>query len=673
MKGRAVVKFLGSIKSKLILLLLIIGILPLLIMTAFTSYSAITEAFESAEEELSVQNDLIEKEVYALMGRNFTALRLLAVNPAVQEYLTVAPENRNPSMKSMVENANALFHDNSNIIICDNKGMQVVRSDSSKPVDVSSRDYFKEAMNGNEYVSEIIVSKTTGLAIVVIEVPVKNSAGQVIGMIQRNYNISALSDLLKEAADDHTELAIFESNGKMLAHSSLGIDKDEDRIDMSGYDFINKAQTGNVGVTEVTIDGEIKLVSYVKEPQTNWVITSFRLHDVVEAHAYKETAVLIGMCVVMFILIVIIATIVANKAVKPIIVISNIADEISKGNLSLERIPVESDDEIGDVANAFGIMTDKLNDFFHKARKSALTVSDSAEDLNRNSQQSAEAANQIASSIMDFSSETVAQQHAVSAASDAIHNMRELLQVIADNSNSVVESSDFAMKTAENGAMTIDNAVDSMKSLQTSVEQSAKVIKLLGENSQHIGQIVETISAIAEQTNLLALNAAIEAARAGEHGRGFAVVAEEVRKLAEQSATAAEEIHELISDVQSQTDKAVESMQVGTETTQKSVDAVNEAGGAFREIVNQIGALTEKISHTTQAIDKAEDGNSQIIESVNKINATAEKFSVKMETISSTTQELSASTEEIASAGRQLADMADELNKAVETFKLRNR
>ena len=98
MKGRAAVNFLGSIKSKLIFLLIVIGIAPLIIMTVYTSYSAITEAFESAEEELAVQNDLIEKEVYSMVGSNFTALRLLAVNHTVQEYLTADSANRNPNM-----------------------------------------------------------------------------------------------------------------------------------------------------------------------------------------------------------------------------------------------------------------------------------------------------------------------------------------------------------------------------------------------------------------------------------------------------------------------------------------------------------------------------------------------------------------------------------------------
>ena len=249
--------------------------------------------------------------------------------------------------------------------------------------------------------------------------------------------------------------------------------------------------------------------------------------------------------------------------------------------------------------------------------------------------------------------------------------MRELLNVIAENSGGVSQASNAAMKTAETGAITVENAVQSMESLRASVQESEQIIKLLGEYSSKIGNIVETISGIAEQTNLLALNAAIEASHAGEHGRGFAVVAEEVRKLAEQSSNAAGEINALISNVQSQTEKAVESMSVGTDLTQASVQAVGEAGGAFRDIVLQIGALTDKIALTVDAIKKAEVGNAKIIDSVKVINEAAIDFSSQTENISSTTQQLSASTEEIASSSRQLADMAEELQKAIETFKLR--
>ena len=574
-------------------------------------------------------------------------------------------------MKPVVQSANALFKDNSNIILTGKDGKQLVRSDDSKLVDLSARDYFQEAMRGNEHISEVIVSKTTGLAIVVIEVPVKNADGQVIGMIQRNYNVSALTDILTHSADANTELAIFESNGKLVSHSSLKIEKDEDHLDMSRYDFISKAHVDGEEVFEVVIDGETKLVSCEREPQTNWVIAAFRPYSAVQAQALEEALVLAGIGVVMMVLIVLMANFIAGKAVKPIQTINYAADEISKGNLSLQKIPVESDDELGHVAAAFATMTDKLNDFFHKARRSATTVAESADTLNENSRQSAEAANQIAGAVNEFASKTVQQQNAVGAANDSIINMRELLNVIAENSGGVSQASNAAMKTAETGAITVENAVQSMESLRASVQESEQIIKLLGEYSSKIGNIVETISGIAEQTNLLALNAAIEASHAGEHGRGFAVVAEEVRKLAEQSSNAAGEINALIYDVQSQTEKAVESMSVGTNLTQASVQAVGEAGGAFRDIVLQIGALTDKIALTVDAIKKAEAGNAKIIDSVKVINEAAIDFSSQTENISSTTQQLSASTEEIASSSRQLADMAEELQKAIETFKLR--
>ncbi len=664
--------FPSSIKSKLIFLLILIGMLPLLITMAYTSYNTVDSAFEFAEHELKVTDELIEKEVSAIMSSNFTALRLLAVNPSVQEYLTAAPENRTATMKNLVQNANALFQDGSNIVISGNDGQQLVRSDDSKLVSAEARDYFKAAMQGNEAVSEVVVSKTTGKAIVVIEVPVKTPDGRIIGMIQRNYNVSALTDILKEAANPETELAIFESNGKLVSHSTINIDKEEDRIDMSKYPFISQARDDDRQIFEIVVDGEKKLVSCEKEPQTGWIIASFRPYSVVEEHAINEALVMGGMFVVILLLIVLIANFISNAAVKPILTINHAADEISKGNLSLKAVPVESKDELGNVAAAFETMTDKLNEFFHKARHNATSVSESAENLNENSKQSAEAANQIAVAVAELAQATAGQQTAVGAANQAILDMRGLLNVIAENSDGVSNASNVAMKTAESGAITVENAVESMESLRASVQESSQIIKLLGEYSGRIGNIVETIGAIADQTNLLALNAAIEAARAGEHGRGFAVVSEEVRKLAEQSATAAGEIRTLISDVQSQTEKAVESMSVGTELTAASVKAVDEAGGAFRDIVKHIDALTDKISLTTEAIKKAETGNSQIIDSVKVINEAAIKFSRQTENISSTTQELSASTEEIAAASRQLANMAEDLQKSIQTFKLRN-
>ena len=662
---------LSSIKAKLIFLLMVIGAIPMAIAIVLSASDTISSTIQSVKEDLKIKNEFIAQDISSMIGNNFTALRLLALNPTVQEYLITPTESYKPQMKTLLQNSNNLFNDSSNIVLTGKDGEQIVRSDSAKLVNLQSRDYFQAAMRGNESVSDIIVSKTSGLSIVVIAVPVKTSTGQVVGMLQRNYNISVLDKVVNSQAEDGAEIFILDNKGKLIAHSGVEIKSEEDRTDMSSYEFFNKSKTTKSGTEEETLAGEHKIVSFAVDAQTGWIIATTKPYSATTSHAYGEAAVLAGIGLVLLIIIATIAAVIANKAIKPIQLISSTAGEISNGNLSIEAVPVTSNDELGQVATAFEKMSDKLNNFFRKAQQSANEVSNAAEDLNNNSQQSASAANQIANSISKVALETSDQKNFVRAAIDTVENMQNLLETIDKNSKEMADASAKTSNTAETGASTIGNAEDAMKTLEKTVQDSAKVIQSLGEHSKEIGQIVDTISAIAAQTNLLALNAAIEAARAGEHGRGFAVVAEEVRKLAEQSSVAADQINQLIKNVQDQTDKAVASMQEGTVMTSRSVEIVHETGNAFREIAKQVSALSDKVHQASDAVKKANEGRVQITNAISKIETAAANLSSEAETVSSSTEELSASIEEMAAASRQLSGMAESLDADINTFKLR--
>lgn len=662
---------LNSIKTKLIALLVFISAAPLFVAIVVSSANTVSDEIADAKDELKIKNDFIAQDVSSLIGNNFTALRLLAINPAVQDYLTAAPDARSPQMKSLLQNTNALFRDASNIVLTDATGEQLVRSDNASLVNLQSRDYFQAAMRGQESVSEIIVSKTSGLSIVVIEVPVRAADGKIIGMIQRNYNISTVKDLVDSQADDETEVMILDRAGKLIAHSGKAIATEDDRDDMSACDFVKLAQGGSSGVDEEIVNGVNQIVTYAYEPQTGWIISALRPYDLAKAQAYKQALTLSGIGAVILLAIAALAVVAAQKIANPVIIVSKTATQIASGNLAVDKIPVSSDDEIGQLATAFDNMSDKLHDFFRKAQGNATDVAKSAEDLNHNATQSAEAANHIADSVVEVAGKSAEQRDSVANAIDAVNNMDNLLKIIDANSGAVASASRLTLQTAENGASTIDNAELTIKNLERTVHESAEAIQALGERSKEIGQIVDTISAIAAQTNLLALNAAIEAARAGEHGRGFAVVAEEVRKLAEQSSTAAEQINQLIQNVQTETDNAVEIMHTGTEITGRSVQVVHDAGTAFREIVAQVESLTDKVSDSTAAVKKADTGLTQITSAVNEIEAASRQLSTEAETVSASTEELSASIEEIAAASRQLAGMADDLHKEVGTFRLR--
>jgi hypothetical protein len=197
-----------------------------------------------------------------------------------------------------------------------------------------------------------------------------------------------------------------------------------------------------------------------------------------------------------------------------------------------------------------------------------------------------------------------------------------------------------------------------------------EAIGRLAEKSEQIGAIVQTITGIAEQTNLLALNAAIEAARAGEQGRGFAVVAEEVRKLAEESQLAAEEIAGLIKAIRTDTDAAVTVVENGARQTEEGTTVVERTRAAFVRIDGAVQDMTGRIEEIAAAAGQIASGAQAMQSNIGEVAAVAEESSASAEQVSASTEQTSASTQEMAASAQDLARTAEELNRLVEQFRV---
>ena len=344
--------------------------------------------------------------------------------------------------------------------------------------------------------------------------------------------------------------------------------------------------------------------------------------------------------------------------------------EMAKGNLSAAPPLVRSRDEIGQVAQAVGVMQANLRTLLKQFAQSAENMAAASEELTASASQSAQAANQVAASIAQVAQGSEKQLTAVDNTAAVVQQMSAGIQQVASNAGNVSEVADKTSQAGHDGESAIEQVITQMDSIGQGTAQVGDAIGKLSASSKQIGEIVGVISAIAAQTNLLALNAAIEAARAGEQGRGFAVVADEVRKLAEQSGDAAKQISSLIDENRQNIELAVVAMQSGNVEVKRGIEIVGSAGDAFTKIAALVQEVSVEVREISAAVEEMASGSEQMVGSMKDIERVSKSTAGETQTVSAATQEQSASMHEIATASQNLAKMAEGLQVAIAGFRL---
>jgi len=388
------------------------------------------------------------------------------------------------------------------------------------------------------------------------------------------------------------------------------------------------------------------------------------------ADKYSSTRnALVGTFIIVLLLSAVMGWYLSSTIQKSVSYLMNISKEIANGNLTVD-VTAKTNDEFGELTNSYRDTVKNLRTLIGHIHQTANDVSGFANQLTENASQSAQATQQVAMSISNVASSANMQESAVTSSSNDINMLAQNLEGFAEKASASNTAAHNVEDIASHGAESITDAVNQMEEISDAVMQSAEVIRQLAERSTEIGQISDTISDIASQTNLLALNAAIEAARAGEAGRGFSVVAEEVRKLAEESNSAALRIAELIADIQKDTDQAVSRMSHGTEVVKAGQAVVTNAGEAFNNIVDAVSNLAD---HSRDILNEATSSSSNaanLVDTMAALEKTGREVASETESVSAATEEQAASMDEIATASRKLAELSVALQNATDKFKI---
>lgn len=393
-----------------------------------------------------------------------------------------------------------------------------------------------------------------------------------------------------------------------------------------------------------------------------------RIYHENDVNMSKAISIMLGVTVVAIIILLLASIWNAREITKPLEHMMLLCQRLRDGDYRITPRTVNRGDEFGQMADVLAAMRDALNKLMHHVGSSTEQIASSSEELTASSMQSAQAATQVAQSVVDAANAVEEQQGATDSSTKSIEKISSSVERIRTEADKVAKDSADASQQAAAGNTEVDKSVQQIQDVEHTVIASADLVEKLGERSKEIGTIVDTIAGIAGQTNLLALNAAIEAARAGEAGRGFAVVAEEVRKLAEQSQTAAQQIAELIGGIQKDTAGAVDSMHQGRSAVAAGAQSVEGLREVFARIHDLVNGVSNQVEVMTKAIDIVTGDTENVTQNVMTIDRHGKKVGEEMQSVSAATEEQSASAEEIASASDALAKLAQEMQLSLRKF-----
>ncbi len=543
---------------------------------------------------------------------------------------------------------------------------------SAPDFDLHERPWYQPVTNTeNVYYTEPYMDQVFGKVIMSVMKVVKLNNEQV-GIVAVDLFLDSLPSIMEQYKIGTTGYSILLApDGKVIYHPNQALIMDKPLTEQQGDlgAIAKKMISGENGLEKAEIDKEQYYIGYKPIEATGWSVATTVLHD----EAFAPLKGLTNQLIIYFtgaaIILVTITYFLLRYMLKNLSSMSDVIKRIAGGDLR-QRLNFQSKDELGQVSNDMNGMLANLNGLIRIVADNATQVAASSQQLNVSTDQTAHAAQIVASTIDSVLAGTVQQINNTREAVETVSDMSKTFQAVANESDIIAKNSEEAAQKAENGEKSVVSATTQMETIKETVNIAANIIAKLGERSNEIGVIVDTISEISNQTNLLSLNASIEASRAGEHGKGFAVVANEVKKLAEQSKQAAGQIAELIKEIQTDTSLAVNSINSGTHEVEKGSDLVHSAGMAFNQITSIVLQVSSQMKDVSSSIQILSSGTEHIVETIQEVDEIAHSLRGNFENVAVSVEEQTATLEEIASASQELSFMASELQEGVSTFKI---
>ena len=534
--------------------------------------------------------------------------------------------------------------------------------------DPTSRGWYKLAkQNTGVQISDVYINKFHNTKVVALSRELRTSDGgaAVLGMDIPFADIE--KTVLSLKVGEHGGAFLLDAAGRFIAHPALTM---EDNVHAQGEEDARRLLSKDPIFFTNTYAGIENY--YVVHPvgKTGWSLVLFVPKDEVLGDVNTLKWAMLTVALISLLLLGGLLYKIAHSIAGPLENMAGAAQEVAKGNLAIVPPQMDRDDEIGQLHNSLLTMVKNLRELIQKTAQTSEQLAAASQELTASADQSAQGAQSAAEAIVKITGSTVEQNEVVDQSFKTVDGITQAINEITAGISDVSAATHRAETATVEGQQGLGIAVKGMDILDQSAKDVSDAVTALYESSKRISEIVEMITEIAGQTNLLALNAAIEAARAGEQGRGFAVVAEEVRKLAEQSETAAQEITGLITENANRIEDTFKVMQQQKEHVGEGVKQVNQAGEQFDRIAGVVSELTEKVDAIMKSTEGIKAGSERMVSSVEAVQNVSNTVHSEAENVSAVSEQQAASMQEIAASSQTLAQLAQDLQRIVGAFKL---
>lgn len=531
--------------------------------------------------------------------------------------------------------------------------------------DPTKRPWYDNALENDGEIawSNPYIDDATGNLTITSSIVVKNN-GKFNGIIGFDIDLDALTEHLASSKVAHDGYPMLIDNmGNGIVHPTL-VGENLMTLPFIAEMFETDQREGVIRYNHENHD-QINVYTTLK--RLDWKIGLVYNEDNINHTANDLRNMMITITIITLILFFIILYVVMRRMMNPLETMNGLMNQIADGDLTVQA-DIQSNDEIGQLSKNFNRMVEHVNGIIRVVTNSVNNVQASSESLSAVSEETSASSEEVAYAVNEIAAGAAKSAEDAEVVIEQSNTLELEIQKITAQAETMTNIATQAGTMNTSGRAQMNELKTSFVESEETLETMANVIGTLGEKVSAIGLVMNTITEISAQTNLLALNASIEAARAGEHGQGFAVVAEEVRKLAEQSANATDEVRVTVTELQEESRLVSEQLENTRLNFQSQGNVVNDTEMTFADISDLMTTMQKEIADVTAEITMIDELKTVVAQTIETMAATSQETAAAAEEVSASNDEQLRAIQSVTDAAEQLTNLSDELTEAINRF-----